>query len=101
MALLKQIKKFKDALSKHTPDRCSLGPTKGLEEKELLALSANKDLSFNYTTKPVQPVVIPAQEAIIAETSPSHLNPVPLDLPARPSKSTQDSKEKPLVSAGR
>lgn len=42
------IKKFKDALAKHTPDRCSLGPTKGLEEKELLALAANKDLNFTY-----------------------------------------------------
>ncbi|XP_030525941.2 thioredoxin-like 1-1, chloroplastic [Rhodamnia argentea] len=65
------IKKFKDALAKHTPDRCSLGPTKGLEEKELLALAANKDLSFNYRPKPVpvteqeeavaEPVVSPAQ----------------------------------------
>jgi thiol-disulfide isomerase/thioredoxin len=45
------IKKFKDALAKHTTDRCSIGPVKGLEEKELLALAANKDLSFNYTPK--------------------------------------------------
>ncbi|KAH1204847.1 Thioredoxin-like 1-1, chloroplastic [Glycine soja] len=49
------IKKFKDALAKHTPDRCSLGPTKGLEEKELEALAANKDLSFTYSPKPLQP----------------------------------------------
>ncbi|OIW03332.1 hypothetical protein TanjilG_03441 [Lupinus angustifolius] len=53
------IKKFKDALAKHTPDRCSLGPTKGLEEKELLALSANKDLSFTYNPKPVEPALAP------------------------------------------
>ncbi|CAL0322786.1 unnamed protein product [Lupinus luteus] len=53
------IKKFKDALAKHTPDRCSLGPTKGLEEKELLALSANKDLSFTYKPKPVEPAHAP------------------------------------------
>ncbi|KAE8699197.1 Thioredoxin-like 1-1 [Hibiscus syriacus] len=48
------IKKFKDALAKHKPDRCSLAPTKGLDEKELVALAANKDLSFNYTPNPVQ-----------------------------------------------
>lgn len=30
-----QIKKFKDALEKHGNERCSLGPTKGLEESEL------------------------------------------------------------------
>ncbi|KAE9599625.1 hypothetical protein Lal_00045788 [Lupinus albus] len=53
------IKKFKDALAKHTPDRCSLGPTKGLEEKELLALSANKDLSFTYKPKPFEPALAP------------------------------------------
>ncbi|MBA0770644.1 hypothetical protein Gotri_019250 [Gossypium trilobum] len=53
------IKKFKDALAKHSPDRCSLGPTKGLEEKELLALAANKDLSFNYTPKPFLPTPFP------------------------------------------
>ncbi|KAE8707782.1 Thioredoxin-like 1-2 [Hibiscus syriacus] len=40
------IQKFKNALAKHTTDRCSLGPAKGLDEKELLALAANKDLSF-------------------------------------------------------
>lgn len=47
------IKKFRDALAKHTPDRCSLGPTKGLEEKELIALSENKDLSFTFTPQPL------------------------------------------------
>ena len=41
-----QIKKFKDALAKHKPDRCSIGPTKGLEEQELFALAANKDLQL-------------------------------------------------------
>ncbi|XP_047179120.1 thioredoxin-like 1-1, chloroplastic [Vigna umbellata] len=49
------IKKFKDALAKHSSDRCSLGPTKGLEEKELLALAANKDLSFTFSPNPLQP----------------------------------------------
>ncbi|GMY14222.1 thioredoxin-like 1-1, chloroplastic [Fagus crenata] len=95
------IKKFRDALAKHTPDRCSLGPTKGLEEKELLALSANKDLSFNYTPKPVQPALVPVQEEIITETAPSHPNPEPLPLPSTILKSAQDLEEKSLVTAGR
>ncbi|PKA61825.1 Thioredoxin-like 1-2, chloroplastic [Apostasia shenzhenica] len=43
------MKKFKDALAKHNTERCSLGPAKGLEESELLALAANRDLSFSYT----------------------------------------------------
>lgn len=77
------IKKFKDALAKHTPDRCSLEPTKGLEEKELLALSANKDFSFNYSPKPVP---TPAQEEIAVEATsaaaPSNAElPLPLPLP--------------------
>ncbi|GLT87383.1 hypothetical protein SLE2022_054690 [Rubroshorea leprosula] len=66
------IKKFKDDLAKHTPDQCSLGPPKGLEEKELLALAANKDRFFNYIAKPVQPVHIPTKEKIsVAGTVPS------------------------------
>eukprot|EP00252_Welwitschia_mirabilis_P027909 TRINITY_DN9791_c0_g2_i1.p1 TRINITY_DN9791_c0_g2~~TRINITY_DN9791_c0_g2_i1.p1 ORF type:complete len:234 (-),score=21.23 TRINITY_DN9791_c0_g2_i1:516-1217(-) len=40
------IKKFKDALAKHTTPRCSLGPALGLAEPELTALSQNKSLSF-------------------------------------------------------
>ncbi|KAM0947977.1 putative peptide-N(4)-(N-acetyl-beta-glucosaminyl)asparagine amidase [Dioscorea sansibarensis] len=47
------IKKFKDALAKHGTERCSLGPAKGLEESELMALASNKDLSFRYTMKPM------------------------------------------------
>ncbi|WOK95904.1 thioredoxin-like 1-2, chloroplastic [Canna indica] len=50
------IKKLKNALAKHSTLRCSLGPAKGLEESELLALAANKDLSFNYTRKKPDPV---------------------------------------------
>jgi len=97
------IKKFKDALAKHTPDRCSLGPTKGLEEKELLALSANKDLSFNCTPKPVQPPPVPQHEEIIPETAPSHSNsdPLLLSLPTTILKSAQDVEDKTLVTAGR
>ncbi|KAI9084046.1 hypothetical protein K1719_027024 [Acacia pycnantha] len=83
------IKKFKDALAKHTPDRCSLGPTKGLEEKELLALSANKDLSFTYTPKLDE---APAQPAPSSE---------PLPLASVSPKSCEGDKERSLSTAGR
>eukprot|EP01018_Ginkgo_biloba_P038462 Gb_00717 [translate_table: standard] len=46
------IKKFKDALAKHNTARCSLGPPKGLGERELLALSSNKSLSFSIPGQP-------------------------------------------------
>jgi len=82
-----QIKKFRDALAKHTPDRCSLEPTKGLEEKELIALSENKDLNFTYTPKPSQPVHTPEEVATEA-------------VPSLTSKS-EVSKERPLVTAWR
>ncbi|KAF9587093.1 hypothetical protein IFM89_039676 [Coptis chinensis] len=81
------IKKFKDALAKHTTERCSLGPTKGLEESELLALAANKDLSFKYTPKPL---------LVEPEPAPAADKKVPL-----PSTSNKESKEKTLVTAGR
>uniref|UniRef100_A0ACD5WNG0 Uncharacterized protein n=1 Tax=Avena sativa TaxID=4498 RepID=A0ACD5WNG0_AVESA len=55
------IKKFKDALAKHGPDRCGLGPARGLEESELLALAANRDLQFTYSDKPT---LVPIAEAI-------------------------------------
>lgn len=74
------IKKFKDALAKHTTERCSLCPTKGLEESELLALAANRDLCFNYTPKvPAQPpVFIPIDEQKdITTTDPANLEPFP------------------------
>ncbi|KAL1206150.1 Thioredoxin-like 1-3 [Cardamine amara subsp. amara] len=45
------IKKFKEALEKHGREQCSIGETKGLEEKELVAMAANKDLSFDYKPK--------------------------------------------------
>ncbi|XP_031125899.1 thioredoxin-like 1-1, chloroplastic [Ipomoea triloba] len=71
------IKKFKDALVKYGADRCGLGPPKGLEEKELLALAANRDLSFNYTPKPEGPVCVLLQDetmtvAAAAGKPPSH-----------------------------
>ncbi|KAJ8635118.1 hypothetical protein MRB53_009385 [Persea americana] len=88
------IKKFKDALAKHSTDRCSLGPPKGLEESELLALAGNRDLSFNYTAKPV-----PAPAHEMAEAAPSSLIP-PLPSIQR-AITTQESQEKALVPAGR
>lgn len=100
-----QIKKFKDALAKHKPDRCSLGPPKGLEEKELVALGANRDLSFTYTPKPDQPQkeVSPSPLPVSGSSSLSEPS-LPLPLP-RPLKSTsdmkEDSKNKNLVSSGR
>ncbi|XP_021283225.1 thioredoxin-like 1-1, chloroplastic [Herrania umbratica] len=96
------IKKFKDALAKHTPDRCSLGPTKGLEEKELLALAANKDLSFNYTPKTVQPSPVPAQEEILVSKEVLSDSGTKLPFP-RPATSLKlkESEEKSMVGAGR
>ncbi|KAJ4831269.1 hypothetical protein Tsubulata_007405 [Turnera subulata] len=101
------IKKFRDALAKHTPDRCSLGPTQGLDEKELLALAANKDLSFTYTPQTSEPVPVPADKetkATPATPAPSHSDqplPLPLPLPTTVLKSAQDSGEKSLVTSGR
>ncbi|XP_022932707.1 thioredoxin-like 1-1, chloroplastic [Cucurbita moschata] len=75
------IKKFKDALAKHNTERCSLGPTRGLEEKELMALAANRELCFNYTPKAAEEVPIPitiharahAGSVKISESEPSRL----------------------------
>ncbi|RZR83338.1 hypothetical protein BHM03_00009927 [Ensete ventricosum] len=87
------IKKFKDALAKHSTDRCSLGPAKGLEESELLALAANKDLSFNYAKKPS---LFPSSDDV-AERARAGLNfPVPATL-----SDTQDSEDKAMATAGR
>lgn len=41
------IKKFKDALGRYGTERCSLGPAKGLDETELLALASIGQLSRN------------------------------------------------------
>ncbi|CAM0907587.1 unnamed protein product [Alopecurus aequalis] len=60
------IKKFKDALAKHGPDRCSLGPARGLEESELLILAANRDLQFTYGEKAT---LVPIAEAITMEAA--------------------------------
>ncbi|XP_076918532.1 thioredoxin-like 1-1, chloroplastic [Bidens hawaiensis] len=97
------IKKFKDAIAKHKPDRCSLGPTKGLEEKELVALGANRDLSFVYDPKPehpqkeVAPPPLSPVPTVVAAGSVSPSLPLPLPVPL---KSTFD-KDKTLVASGR
>lgn len=95
------IKKFKDALAKHNPDRCSLGPTQGLEEKDLLALAANKELSFNYTPKPVEEAPIPTTvggvRMLESERSRSDLEKLPLPLPSTILESAQVSKENAYV----
>ncbi|XP_065853430.1 thioredoxin-like 1-1, chloroplastic [Euphorbia lathyris] len=93
------IKKFRDALAKHSPDRCSLGPTKGLEEKELAALAANKELNFTITPRPDQSVPTPAEEERVPANSPSQ-RPLPLPLPL-PMKSAQGAEEKTLITSGR
>ncbi|XP_027351565.1 thioredoxin-like 1-1, chloroplastic [Abrus precatorius] len=93
------IKKFKDALAKHTPDRCSLGPTKGLEEKELLALSANKDLSFTYSPKTSQLAQITANEESGTETAASPCSEsFPISLLTH---NSEVSKERTLTTSGR
>lgn len=69
------IKKFKDMLAKHSTERCSLGPPKGLEEKQLIALSANKDLGFSYTPKPAEPATTEIRE-VMAESLPTKLSDV-------------------------
>ncbi|XP_072961647.1 thioredoxin-like 1-2, chloroplastic [Typha angustifolia] len=86
------IKKFKDALAKHTPERCSLGPPKGLEESELLALAANKDLCFNYSKKPG---LVPSTHELAV--------PLSTKLPMSPApRATLDSEEMALlVGSGR
>nr|GEY18618.1 thioredoxin-like 1-1, chloroplastic [Tanacetum cinerariifolium] len=104
------IKKFKDALAKHKPDRCSLGPPKGLEEKELVALGANRDLSFVYTPRPehqqkeVAPPPLPQTPMPVSSSLSEPSLPLPLPIPI-PLKSTsnmkEDSKDKDLVYSGR
>ncbi|MCD7466397.1 hypothetical protein HAX54_003049 [Datura stramonium] len=87
------IKKFKDALEKYGTDRCTLGPPKGLEEKELLALAANKDLSFNYSPKTEdEPIPVTSQEEV-EERTPNIESPLPLPLPL-PITSTGSHKVK-------
>ncbi|PWA52338.1 thioredoxin-like 1-1 protein [Artemisia annua] len=102
------IKKFKDALAKHSPDRCSLGPPKGLEEKELVALGANRDLSFVYTPRPehqpkeIAPPALPQTPVPVSGPLSEPSLPLPLPIPLKStSNMKEDSKDKNLVSSGR
>ncbi|CAH9134790.1 unnamed protein product [Cuscuta epithymum] len=86
------IKKFKDALAKYGSEHCSEGPAKGLEEKELLALSSNRDLSFEFTPKQ-EPNALPSLEEIVTTmgTSSSYPSshfqfPLPIPSPLSPSQ---------------
>lgn len=90
------IKKFKDALAKHNTERCSLGPAKGLEEKDLLALAANRELGFTYVPKPVPDT--PESEPARKEVDP--LINLPLPLPMAASKPSEET-EKSMVASGR
>ncbi|KAL9240681.1 hypothetical protein vseg_014871 [Gypsophila vaccaria] len=92
------IKKFKDALAKYSPPRCSLGPPKGLEEKELLALAANRDLQFTYTPKPVQPEPTPMHQQVVAEAGANSAGEASPSTTVMPSR---DSLDRTLVTAGR
>ncbi|WOL16349.1 thioredoxin-like 1-2, chloroplastic [Canna indica] len=83
------INKFRNTLAKHITNRCSLGPAKGLEESELLALAANKDLSFNYKRKPG-----PLHSEVAEKESRKLL------VPAAP-RITHESEDKAVAAAGR
>ncbi|KAH9611356.1 hypothetical protein KSS87_006110 [Heliosperma pusillum] len=94
------IKKFKDALARYSSPRCSLGPPKGLEEKELLALAANKDLSFTYTPKPVQPEPTPMHQEVLTESEPTPSK-TAVPYPSTTVMSPRESEDRTLVTSGR
>ncbi|KAG8379199.1 hypothetical protein BUALT_Bualt07G0063800 [Buddleja alternifolia] len=62
------IKKFKDALSKHGTDRCSLGPAKGLNESEMLALASIGLVSTDNLSKDGDKV----EDLVLKETATSN-----------------------------
>ncbi|KAF5749190.1 thioredoxin-like 7 family protein [Tripterygium wilfordii] len=96
------IKKFKDALAKYNTDSVSIGPAKGLEEKELVALAANKDLNFTYTPKADPPEAPRELEKVPAEVGFSHSDSkIPTHLPSKAVNSPKDIEGKTLVTAGR
>ncbi|KAF5735252.1 thioredoxin-like 7 family protein [Tripterygium wilfordii] len=96
------IKKFKDALAKYNTESVSTGPAKGLEEKELVALAANKDLNFTYTPKADQLEAPRELEVVPAEVAFSHPgSKISTHLPSTTLNSPKDVEEKTLVTAGR
>ncbi|XP_066400612.1 thioredoxin-like 1-1, chloroplastic [Miscanthus floridulus] len=90
------IKKFKDALTKHGADRCSLGPARGLDESELMALAANRDLQFTYE----KPGLVPLAEAIAKEAAAPGGPWLPLPASATQQLLSQGS-DNSLLSSGR
>ncbi|KAI4363912.1 hypothetical protein MLD38_020073 [Melastoma candidum] len=93
------IKKLRDALVKHISERCSLDDTKGLEEKELVALASNKNLSFAYSPKPL-PALQSGHSGVITEPMTS-LSKLDLPPPAATPKSFQDLNPDLLTTIGR
>ncbi|KAL2254041.1 UNVERIFIED_CONTAM: Thioredoxin-like 1-2, chloroplastic, partial [Sesamum indicum] len=63
------IKKFKDALAKHGTERCSLGPAKGLDESELLALASIGQISRSTAPKPTEEEKV--EDLVLQETAKS------------------------------
>lgn len=53
-----QIKKFKDAVSKHGNERCSLGQAKGLDESELTDLASIGEIRID------SPLLYPVEEKL-------------------------------------
>ncbi|KAK4402308.1 Thioredoxin-like 1-1, chloroplastic [Sesamum angolense] len=64
-----EIKKFKDALAKHGTERCSLGPAKGLDESELLALASIGQISRSLAPKPMEEKKV--EDLVLQETAKS------------------------------
>ncbi|KAI6673535.1 hypothetical protein NL676_001441 [Syzygium grande] len=81
-----------------TPQTVVASAQQKVWKRKLLALAANKDLSFNYTPKPVPAM---EQEEAVAEpvVSPGHSDlPLPVSLPL-PSSTSSD--QKPFVNTAR
>ncbi|KAF3597275.1 hypothetical protein DY000_02026339 [Brassica cretica] len=57
------INKFKKALDKHGSERCSLGPAKGLDSKELMALASVGELKMDLDFLTVHQDVLPLSSA--------------------------------------
>ncbi|KAF2288244.1 hypothetical protein GH714_005246 [Hevea brasiliensis] len=102
-----QIKKFKDALAKHSQTDAASGQQKGWRKKSLLLWLPTK-INFTRTPKPDQPTTpAPVEEEIVPALPQSHLIPtlplplpLPLPLAATSLKSGQDSEEKPWSDPG-
>ncbi|CAN1152001.1 Thioredoxin-like 1-2, chloroplastic [Linum perenne] len=61
------IKKFKDAIGKHSTDRCSLGPAKGLEESEIARLVASQLIPEKGSSPPLPAATATAGEGLMVK----------------------------------